>query len=214
MKQASAPGDHLVLAGDIFDLMVGSSSFYADKYSSYFNQLNACIRSGVTVHYIEGNHDFHLRKLFPAQVDFQEEAIILTDAYNNQRKKQLYIAHGDLVDREDESYLRLRKLLRSRFIKNLAEWIPGALTEKIGLTFSRSTEQKALDGAHPGVREKFRNFARKKYEEGYDFVVLGHCHDFDAVEPYYYNMGYPPLHQQWLHYDSASGLQRRPFANP
>jgi hypothetical protein len=39
--------------------------------------------------------------------------------------------------------------------------------------------------------------------------VLGHCHDLDQVEPYYFNMGYPPVHRQYLFYHD--GLKRMTF---
>ncbi len=210
ISEAQNAQDHLVFAGDIFDLMVGSSSFYQKKYAQFFLALNEAILRGARIHYIEGNHDFHLRKLFPNQVQFEDEAIVLTDLSQGKPKK-IYIAHGDLVDQGDHAYLKLRNHLRSKPVQLLSRILPGEIIEKIGMTFSRSLDEKARDGARSGVRETFRRFAEEKHQSGFDRIVLGHCHDFDSVPPYYFNMGYPPVQNQYLYYDTLSDLSRRPF---
>ena len=122
-----------------------------------------------------------------------------------------HIAHGDLVEQEDAGYLRLRTLLRSSPFEWFAAALPGRVIETVGLRFSRSLAQKSEDKASSHTREVFRAFAAKKHEEGFDYVVLGHCHDFDAVPPVYYNMGFPPKHGHYLYYDTETQLQRRKF---
>jgi UDP-2,3-diacylglucosamine hydrolase len=212
LKDPSGPGDVVVFSGDIFDLLVGGSDYFKLKYQSFFAAVSRLAEKGVELHYIEGNHDFHLRELFPRAMKFHEESVVLSDDAFVPSKK-IYIAHGDLVDQADQSYLLLRGLLRSKPIEKLSSFLPGKIIDFIGETFSRPLAQKADEvperwssekQAH--LREVFREFAAQKHASGIDFVVLGHCHDLDQVEPYYFNMGYPPLHKQFLFYDGV--LQR------
>lgn len=213
LKEANTKGDHLVLAGDIYDLMVGSSHFYRTKFKEFFEVIEAATSAGVQVHYIEGNHDFHIRGLYPKNTDFQEEAVILIDCDSVAAKKLLYIAHGDLVEEGDTRYLQLRSVLRSTPFQVFTSLLPGKVIETVGSKFSRSLGQKATDEASPHTRALFRAFAAKKHDEGFDYVVLGHCHDFDALPPFYFNMGFPPRHGYYLYYDGRVGLERRPLSS-
>ena len=178
------------------------------------------MKNGVRVFYIEGNHDFNLSRLFPAEVRFEDEAVILTDETSG---KTIYIAHGDLVDPSDTDYLRLRGFLRSKVLRALTHLVPGPWIERIGLRFSRPGEQKSADlpenwpvGQRDALRTIYRSFAEKQKRLGFDYIVLGHCHDLDEMTPFYFNMGFPPVHRQFLFFDSSVSsekelLKRRKF---
>ncbi len=215
LEEPKQKDDIVVLAGDIFDLWVGDSDVFRSKYQAFLSQIENSIRHGVKVFYIEGNHDFHLKHALPNEVEFQKEAVVLEDL---NAKKKIYIAHGDLVDTEDKSYLRLRGFLRSPLMEFLCEHAPGRLIEVIGEASSRPLEKKMADLPEywpseklANLRTKYRQFAKSKHLEGYDYIVLGHCHDFDQVEPYYFNMGYPEVHGQYLFYESQSTGQASLF---
>ena len=53
----------IFLLGDIFDIFVGNHEEYIDYYSSIFSKLDELSKSGKSIYYIEGNHDFHLKQL-------------------------------------------------------------------------------------------------------------------------------------------------------
>ena len=141
-----------------------------------------------------------------------------------EKPQKIYIAHGDLVDTRDRSYLRLRAFLRSPLMEFLCEHAPGRLIEMIGEASSRPHSKKIDDLPENWpldhllkLREKYRYFAKMRHLEGYDFVVLGHCHDLDQVDDYYFNMGYPQVHGQYLFYESTvqspGTLKRKLFQN-
>lgn len=210
------PADVVVLAGDIFDLMVGKSRHFQQKYAEFFSTLHELDERRVQLHYIFGNHDFNLFKAFgTTQVLVHDEHVALTAPAPDGFKK-IYIAHGDLVDQSDVNYLRMRKLFRSLPVKALTTMIPGSWVEAFGRTLSRKSDQKAADlpeswPAHQrnALRNLYRSFAAEKRRQGYDLVVLGHCHDLDEHPPFYWNMGYPPVHRQFLVYDSETGTFSR-----
>ena len=54
----------LFLLGDIFDLLVGEVLAGQDFAQSYIYRLEQIAKSGVEVFYLEGNHDFNLRRFF------------------------------------------------------------------------------------------------------------------------------------------------------
>jgi len=210
--------DTVVFAGDIFDLFVGNSARFSSKNAPFFNQLAKLHLRGVKLFYIEGNHDFHLKEILePHGVQVVKDEITLT----TERKKRIYIAHGDLVDQTDVNYLRLRKIFRSPVLRTLVDVAPGSLIETIAGKLSRPLSQQHSElpekwqpEDREKLRKKYRNFARQKTVQGgeADVVILGHCHDLDELPPFYWNMGYPPQHRQFLFYDAATNeVKRREF---
>ena len=204
--------DIVVFAGDIFDLFVGGSPHFKAKFSDFFIVLRKLEERQVQLHYIFGNHDFNLSRAFgDLRIQLHDESVEFTVGAAGDFKK-IYIAHGDLVDQTDVNYLRLRKLFRSAPMRALSTVLPGSWIERFGNLISRKSDQKVVDLPESWtqenrqvLRKKFREFASAKHRQGFDFVILGHCHDLDEQTPFYWNMGYPPVHRQYLCYDSEIG---------
>lgn len=214
LKEPANSQDHVVFSGDIFDLLVGGSPYFKHKFSEVWTSIDRLLKSGVKVDYIPGNHDFHLEKLLPKGVTLHDDAVVVLDT-SFQPEKRIYIAHGDLVDATDISYLRLRSFFRSKVLQFLCNHAPGTLIEKIGQSLSREPTSKQADlpenwenHQREGLRQVYRSFAEQKVRQGFDYVVLGHCHDLDEMKPHYFNMGYPPVHRQFLYYESGLGLEK------
>jgi UDP-2,3-diacylglucosamine pyrophosphatase LpxH len=124
----------------------------------------------------------------------------------------LYVAHGDLVDRSDWGYLALRAFYRSLVFRAFVRLAPGRFLDWLGRTLSRlSRERKPLLPTEMPIKRRerlrkiYRSFAAEKIAEGFDFVILGHCHDLDEMEfrvadrrGHYANMGYPREHGSYL----------------
>jgi hypothetical protein len=103
---------------------------------------------------------------------------------------------------------------------------PGAWLDRLGRGASRISR-----GAPPllaaqlpserfgALRNRYRSFAAERLAEGYDFVVLGHCHDLDEMKfklgdrrGQYMNVGFPPVHGSCVRWDSDSEwLERERF---
>src|SRR4051812_11842373 len=64
LKDKAQRGDTLVLAGDIFDLFIGAKPIFISRYWEFLQELTSAGRRGVELHYIEGNHDFLIRRAF------------------------------------------------------------------------------------------------------------------------------------------------------
>jgi len=217
LKMKAVPGDIFVFAGDIFDLFVGEKKIFLDQTRVFWDELKQASDRGVHIHYIEGNHDFHLRQLakncgfscHSESIDFELDG------------KRFYIAHGDLVDRKDYGYLLLRWIFRSWVLQLFVKMAPCSWIEKIGFKFTDKNrilsvgEFKPKEKYRPAIKRLYRNFAVDKIKAGYDFVVLGHCHDLDEAkfvyqerEGTYFNVGFPPIDRTMLLWDQGTKIKK------
>ncbi len=200
--------DVVVLAGDVFDLFVGNKAVFRERYTAFFEQMKALAARGVKTHYIEGNHDFQLKGVMrQAGIPLHEEEVTL-----KLEALSFYIAHGDLVDRSDWGYLAARIFYRSWFFRLFVALMPGTFIDWLGRTLSGiSRGRKPLLSSELPIEKRerlrtiYRSFAAEKLAQGFDIVVLGHCHDLDEMEfqiegrrGHYANMGYPRAHGSYL----------------
>lgn len=209
VRDRAQSGDTLVLAGDLFDVFVGAKKVFVGEYSTFIDELIAASKRGVRVHYIEGNHDFFLKKVFIRSTGVHLHAESVEFAIG---ERKFFVAHGDLADRKDYGYRLLRGLLRSPPLKAAVRVAPGRLVERIGKKSSQYSKGKASRLAselpiekRERLRTVYRSFAAERLAQGYDFVVMGHCHDLDEKIfqiggrlGQYINVGFPRAHGSFL----------------
>lgn len=223
LQEKAAAGDTVVLAGDLFDLFVGNKSIFTSRYRKFIEALESASARRVKVHYIEGNHDFLIRKAFG---HIEGLKIHSHDVKLEISGRKFFVAHGDTVDREDYKYRVLRVFFRSPVMKALVKLAPGELLDQIGKKSSDTsrkgkpllTSQLPIDKME-SLRKKYRSYAAEKLTEGFDFVVMGHCHDLDQMKfkigdrtGQYINVGYPRTHGSFLTWSPGdSEIQREPL---
>lgn len=223
LEQEAQSADTVILAGDLFDLFVGHKEIFLSRYQKFFDALKGASGRGVVVHYIEGNHDFLMRKAFRGIPNVKLHSREVTVEMGG---KRFFVAHGDLVNSSDYSYRALRSFFRSPVMKAFVSLAPGKLLDVIGQTSSRrSRSRKPLLSAHlptermQKLRLVYRNYAAERLSEGFDFVVLGHCHDLDEKQfriggrcGQYINVGYPRVHGSFLSWTPEDEvIQRQPL---
>lgn len=196
---------HIVLLGDIFDLMVGNKNQYLLKFEHTFEAIKKASK-GKKLIYISGNHDFSiseiLNKYFQHQ-DFQytSKALILND-----KDKKIYLSHGDEVDAGELSYQRWKKLYSNDIFQKIIDSIlPFSIIDKIGSKASSNSKKRST--------KKFDYImASKKYSEDVklfvantsaDFYILGHTH-IEYEDGCIVNNGFVPEHKKFAHYDGKS----------
>jgi UDP-2,3-diacylglucosamine hydrolase len=226
LRDRAKSGDTVVLAGDLFDLFVGNKRVFRDRYSGFLSELAETGRRGVRVHYIEGNHDFHLRSAFariPGLILHPREFALELDG------RRFFFAHGDLVDRKDYGYRALRLFFRSPLMKAAVALMPDAMIEWIGQTSARKSRESKprLPMQLPTdrleyLRNIYRSYAAERLAHGFDFVVMGHCHDLDeksfvigARRGQYVNVGFPRVHGSFLSWSPGDeSIQREKLPEP
>ena len=207
IEETIKPDDVFVLAGDIFDLFIGTKTFFNKTYWQFFDILEKKINEGSVVYYIEGNHDFYFSRKKFKNINIYTEKLCLELS-----GKKFFISHGDTANQKDYSYQILRFFLRTFPVKFLLYLLPGQFVHTIGEKWSQlSRKRNTLQGEFipvskvENLRKIYRNFAVDKLLSGYDFVIMGHCHDNDEIEfciedrlGQYINVGYPKIHSKYL----------------
>ncbi|GAB4017189.1 MAG: UDP-2,3-diacylglucosamine diphosphatase [Bdellovibrio sp.] len=198
----------IIFLGDIFDFMVGNYFEYLDMWNEFFSwiekQQHKC-----EIHFVEGNHDFHLESLFNQKgfkINYHKEGFTL-----NVNNRILYVEHGDDLEIDNNNYQRYKKIIRSNFVKKIAnpKIIPFNLALKIGTSASlrsRNIEEKYAKFTDDKlVKEKFRiSFLKKCHKLNVQGIICGHGHIKDYFESngvFYANNGYAPVSKTFIHYD-------------
>jgi UDP-2,3-diacylglucosamine hydrolase len=212
--------DTVVMAGDLFDLFVGNKKIFRDRYGEFFTALESAGKRGVRMHYIEGNHDFLIRRAFAGIPGLE---IHPHDVSLELEGRRFFFAHGDTADRGDYRYRALRIFLRSPFLKAFVALAPGSLVDAIGRGGSKRSKKgrprlpaELPQGRMETLRKVYRSYAAEKLNQGYDFVVLGHCHDLDEMHfqiggrsGQYVNIGFPRAHGSFVSWQPGEDRMHR-----
>lgn len=178
----------LYILGDLFDYWFEYKRVIQKGYFRTFTALNDLVRSGTNIHYLIGNHDFMHRDFFEKEVGvklYQENIEVEIDS------KKFYLAHGDGLVKNDYGYLILKKVFRSKIAQNLYSLIHPNLGIKIAKGTS-NTSREYTGHKDYGEGDGLYEFAKTKFEMGFNFVILGHTHQ-KRIEEYnnriYANLG-------------------------
>ena len=164
--------DLLVIAGDFFDFWFERNGIVYPEFRPVINKLIQLKQSGVKISFCEGNHDFFLSDYFVKALDaevIEEWASISLDG------KRILISHGDTINRRDTKYLLLRRFLRSAFFYKLQLALPAPFLWRVAQIISGFGKTAKAQSAH-NLLEKMRAFSSRKLRDGFDAVILGHCH--------------------------------------
>ncbi len=164
--------DHLVIAGDFFDFWFARGDVIFPGFQHMVERLVTLKQAGVRISLCEGNHDFFLKDYFSGRLGFDvypERAEFTIDGL------RVLVSHGDTVDRGNGKYLALRGFLRSSFARRLQRLLPLTLLWRVA-RLSSDMSKGMSDESEDRLAEIMHRFARKKFREGYDAVILGHCH--------------------------------------
>ncbi len=164
--------DVLVIAGDFFDFWFERKGRIYPGFESVVRSILRLHEEGVRICICEGNHDFFLADFFTRRfgIEVYPEAMELV-----MDGMRFYVAHGDMVDRDNVKYLALRKFLRSGLIYRLQRIVPMSLLFAVART-SSGMSREMIVSAQDRMAEKMRQFAEVKFTEGFDAVILGHSH--------------------------------------
>lgn len=192
-----AQAEKLYLLGDIFDLMVGSKKQYLKEFEPIFLKIKQIAISGKHLHFIEGNHDFHLRRLLEnyfCESQFTHHTKPFVEEYQGEK---FLVCHGDEIELENPSYERYRKIIKSNIIKNLANGIvPHRFIKSVGERASHTSRKYSANYENEQVRDKFVRSARKACQDySVEKAIFGHSHLKEHIQEdnfEYINNGFFP----------------------
>jgi len=178
----------LFIMGDLFDYWFEYRNVIQKGYYRTFTALNDLTNAGVKVSYIIGNHDFMHRNFFETDIGLT----LYQDSIEREiENKKFFLAHGDGLVKNDIGYLILKKILRSKFIHSLYSLIHPDFGIWIAKNSSK-TSREYTTNKHYGERDSLFDFAKKKIDEKFDYVILGHTHNrsFETYKNgHYINLG-------------------------
>lgn len=192
---------HIVLLGDIFDLMVGNKEKYLQKYREIFSQIKKASKDKNLI-YISGNHDFSLSKILSnyfQDINFKYSSVpIILDDKNT----SIYLSHGDEVDETELSYQRWKCIYSNEFFQKMVDiFFPFFLIDMIGSNASKKSKKR-------NVKKFDYQLAKKKYSNDLklflakrdeSLFILGHTH-IEHLDQKVANNGFVPTHKKFVHY--------------
>ena len=164
--------DHLFIVGDFFDFWFARGDVIYPGFRPIVDRVAALQDEGVRISLCEGNHDFFLADYFSGRLGLEvypEWAEFTIDGL------RMLVSHGDTVDRDNRRYLALRGFLRSAFACRLQRLLPLNFLWRVARLSSEMSKGMS-DGSEERLAKIMHQFALRKFGEGYDAVVLGHCH--------------------------------------
>ena len=188
LEHVATTGDRLFIVGDLFDFWFEYRTVIPRGYTRVLCALNHLRELGKELHYIAGNHDFWMRDFLSREMGFRIHRDPLDCRIEN---KRFYINHGDGIARNDRGYRLLRRIFRNRV--NI--FLYSLIHPDLGIPFAKwisslSREHTAQVGV-PNDTD-YLQLAIRKFQEGFDFVVMGHLHmpNYQIIgEKIYVNLG-------------------------
>ncbi len=187
--EVTQKADQIFLLGDIFDLMVGPHPEYFDIYPEFFTSLTNLVRKNKIVHYFEGNHDLHIKKLFLNLLKKENMSDKLLQFHSGPwtyaiHGKNYYFSHGDELEPGNYSYKIYKKILMSKPMELvISEVAPFKLVDYIGTNASKLSRSKGKRTYNEEKnRQKFRQGAIEKAHGQYEFIIAGHSHIQENIE--------------------------------
>lgn len=196
--------EKLYLVGDIFDYWFDYKTVIPKNFYRTLAKLREYTDAGIEIEYLMGNHDFGHRSFFKDELGIE---VISTDIERVHNGKKFYISHGDGKADNDTGYLILRSILRNK----IANFIYRIIHPDIGIGLASGSSKKSrsyTDTKDYGENEGMVNFAKKKIDEGFDYVIMGHRHKrIELKHGYgtYYNLG------EWINEPSYGTFDGKEF---
>lgn len=165
--------DQLFLMGDIFDFLAGPIAYFKSINHEAINLINE-ISYHIDVIYLEGNHDFLLKNIFPNSTIFPRELQPLKIIQDN---KIIKLAHGDIFT--PISYELYTSFIRNKFILKLLNMID------LNYWLTYKVENRLMNKNICQEQKNFKTFIQHRIENyECDLAIEGHYHQGYLSENY------------------------------
>ena len=198
--------DNLFIAGDFFDFWFCRDRRVYPEFLRIIEKLVNLRDHGVHIVFCEGNHDFYLGSYFSEGLGM---TVFTEWASTDLDGQKIYISHGDTVDESDRRYLLLRKILRSELFYRIQRNVPLVLLWKIARLSSIISKELSSESQN-WLATKMEIFSQEKFKEGYDAVIMGHCHKpqikeymVDGRRKTFATLGDWVRHHSYLYYENG-----------
>jgi UDP-2,3-diacylglucosamine hydrolase len=181
--------DTLVIVGDFFDYWFEWDLVIPKYFYRTLTALHDFVKSGKKVEYVMGNHDFGHKSFFKDELGIDIHPNAIERTYGD---KRFYIYHGDGLSYNDNLYKIVKKILRNKTaLKLYSTLIHPDRAIKLASSTSK-TSRKHTDSKKYSDKDGMQDFAFRKIDEGFDYVIFGHRHKLSYTphnNGFYINLG-------------------------
>ncbi len=173
LEQAAQRGARSIsLLGDIFHFFIAHPKFETPAIARFLQTVDALAERGIPVTYVEGNRDFFLRRSY-VEHHFRE---VCDEETFEQAGRRFLLTHGDRLNEADIPYRFWRLLSKNLISRSALNFVP----KKAGNRFVWKVEARLYRSNFKHKRrlpvEMIRSFAKRRFREGFDVLLLGHFH--------------------------------------
>lgn len=167
----------LFLVGDLFDFWFEWRHSIPGAAFPVLAALHELVQGGRRVVYLSGNHDGHVGRYLTDFVGLEVSRRPLDVTIDG---KRVHIIHGDGLAAGDRGYRMLRRLVR---------WPPTEAMYRLvhpdfGIWFAHKVSgvsREQFSGKTIWAPESYRDYATRKLDEGFNYVVMGHRHEAEFI---------------------------------
>lgn len=163
----------LILMGDIFDLLIGGVNKSVKTNKDIINILDE-ISKNIEVIYLEGNHDFNLKYVFPNAKVFKLSQQPLKCKLID---KTVYLAHGDF--NAGFSYKLYTSIIRNSMVLSFLNFIntvfSNVILKKLDIHLEKKDDCKEIKDFEEVILNRIDNM----YD--CDYFVEGHFHQNKSI---------------------------------
>jgi len=178
LNRIASNAEKIYLLGDIFDYWFDYKQVIPRNFFRVLAKLSELRRNGIVIEFLKGNHDF-------GHFNFFEEELGITvhenDIEREHHGKRFYLSHGDGKNPNDRGYLLLKKVLRNRWSLKLYLWLHPDFGIKLASGSSKQS-RTYTDSKENMDDEPMRDFAFRKIDDGFDYVIMGHRHKLETTK--------------------------------
>jgi len=164
----------LCILGDLFDFRVGLPALVFPEQEPILKALEELHASGTRLIYLEGNHDFHLGADLGSRLEVE---IHPGPVQLELQGKQVFLCHGDLINRADWRYRLLHRTLRNPLTLRIGRLLPAAVVQGLRSRLQHASKQRySRDRRRWDYSAMIRSYAASIRAQGAQALVLGHFH--------------------------------------
>jgi len=208
VRDVCSDADMVFILGDLFEFYHGYQGYIYPWYRSIVDTFKIITGKGKSVYFLEGNHEFEMGPFFETYTGIKCVKNLTIDVEGN----RTFISHGDEFFRNP-----VTRALKTPFTLGAMNVFGPKLSWKIAMGMSTIMSKKKK-GQNLKVKDRFREYAKEKLNEGYDAVILAHSHISDYVEygtgeekKVYLNSGDFMKNFTYIEYTSESGFAVRKY---
>ncbi len=176
--------DSIFLLGDIFDFITVSKNFFLNLWKNVFNKFLELRAQGVSIYFIEGNHDFGFEHFHSKKLDqyFNDNGDFIIE-FKHKKMGTVVLRHGDNVVCAP-SYHKPRAFFKSYLFQKIANlffagWIMHFICTRYAKKSRNRGEYNTLQASFLSqCIENYINSYKETSKKNLDTLFIGHIHVF------------------------------------